>query len=105
MGMRLAIEDFGTGYSSLQYLKHFLIDSLKIDSRFTRYIATDAADQAIATAIITMGHSMNMNVIAEGVETAQQFEFLRTQGCDMAQGYYIDQPLSVAHATTAIHPA
>jgi EAL domain-containing protein (putative c-di-GMP-specific phosphodiesterase class I) len=105
MGMRLAIEDFGTGYSSLQYLKHFLIDSLKIDSRFTRYIATDAADQAIATAIITMGHSMNMNVIAEGVETAQQFEFLRTQGCDMAQGYYIDQPLSVANATTAIHPA
>ena len=102
MGTRLAIDDFGTGYSSLQYLKHFPIDNLKIDSHFTRDLATDTDDQAIATAIITMGHSMNMKVIAEGVETAQQLEFLREQGCDLVQGYYIDRPLSAENAGMVI---
>lgn len=105
IGMHLAIDDFGSGYSSLQYLKHFPIDDLKIDSHFTRDLATNTDDQAIATAIITMGHSMNMKVIAEGVETAQQLKFLREHGCDLVQGYYIDRPMSAANVARAFSHA
>ena len=94
MGMRFAIDDFGTGYSSLTYLKRFPINVLKIDKAFVHDITSNADDAAIVRAIITMAHSLNMKTVAEGVETREQLEFLRTQGCDYAQGYYFSPPLS-----------
>lgn len=94
MGMRFAIDDFGTGYSSLTYLKRFPINILKIDKAFVHDITSNADDAAIVRAIITMAHSLNMKTVAEGVETREQLDFLRTQGCDYAQGYYFSPPLS-----------
>jgi diguanylate cyclase (GGDEF)-like protein/PAS domain S-box-containing protein len=102
MGVHIAIDDFGTGYSSLQYLKKFPIDHLKIDSHFVNDIATNRDDAAIAMAIITMGHSMQMKVVAEGVETSEQLAFLRASGCDVIQGYIVNMPLSVGNAATAL---
>ncbi len=94
MGIFLAIDDFGTGYSSLSYLKHFAMDRLKIDRSFVHDIATNADDSAIAEAIIAMGHSLNLRVVAEGVESKSQLEFLRERNCDEIQGYLLGRPLS-----------
>ncbi len=94
MGMRFAIDDFGTGYSSLTYLKRFPINILKIDKAFVHDITRNADDAAIVRAIITMAHSLGMKTVAEGVETREQLDFLRTQDCDYAQGYYFSPPLS-----------
>jgi len=93
LGIRISIDDFGTGYSSLAYVKRFPIDVLKIDRSFIEDITTNAADAAITTAVIDMAHSLKVRVVAEGVETVEQYEFLRKRGCDEIQGYYFAQPL------------
>ena len=93
LNIDLAIDDFGTGFSSLTYLKQFHVDRLKIDQAFVRDVLTDKDDASITEAIINLGHNFGLTVIAEGVESAEQLEFLRQQGCDEAQGYYISRPL------------
>jgi len=94
MGVRLAIDDFGTGYSSLAQLKRFPIDTLKVDRSFIREIPDDPEDRAIAEAIIAMGRTLSLTVIAEGVETPAQQEFLRAHGCDQMQGFYFSKPIA-----------
>ena len=93
LGLRIAVDDFGTGYSSLAQLKRFPIDVLKIDQGFIRDIPHSADDMAISTAIIGMGHSLGMSVLAEGVETPEQMAFLRERGCNAYQGYLCSRPL------------
>ena len=93
MGVGLSIDDFGTGYSSLSYLKRFPIDTLKVDRSFVRDIPSDTDDMLITTGIIGLAHSLGIQVVAEGVETAAQLSFLRTQNCDAIQGYYFSKPL------------
>lgn len=93
-GIQVAIDDFGTGYSSLSYLKRFDIDFLKIDQSFTRNLSCGSSDLAISQAIIAMSHALGLQVVAEGVETSEQFSLLKAVGCDFVQGYWLSRPVS-----------
>jgi EAL domain-containing protein (putative c-di-GMP-specific phosphodiesterase class I) len=95
-GVQIAVDDFGTGYSSLSYLRKFSIDALKIDQSFVRQLTTIPDETAIVTAVISLGRSLKLRVVAEGVETEAQLEFLRAQLCDEAQGYYFSRPVPAA---------
>jgi EAL domain-containing protein (putative c-di-GMP-specific phosphodiesterase class I) len=95
MGLHLAIDDFGTGYSSLSALQQFPIGTLKIDQSFVRDATVDRNDATLVRTIIEMGHSLGMLVVAEGVETLAQFEFLRASGCGLAQGQLFGEPCGV----------
>ena len=94
LGVRLAIDDFGTGYSSLAKIQHFPIDTLKVDRSFIRNLAQDSENQAITQAIITMGKTLKLTVVAEGVETQEQKDFLRDLICDEMQGFYFSKPVT-----------
>lgn len=93
MGIKIAIDDFGTGYSSLSYLKRFPVDSLKIDQSFVKDIPENASSTAIASTIVSMGNNLKMEIIAEGVETREQFEFVKKEKCNLAQGYFFSKPI------------
>lgn len=99
LGVSIAIDDFGTGYSSLASLMHFPLSALKIDRSFIRHLVEQPSNAAIVTAIISLGHGLNLKLIAEGVETSEQLEFLRLANCDLVQGYWFSRPLPVDQAT------
>lgn len=94
LGVELVVDDFGTGYSSLTYLRRFPVQKVKIDLAFVRNVCSNPSDASIARAIISLGHSLGLQVVAEGVEAAEQLDYLRNAGCDQAQGYYIAMPMS-----------
>jgi len=96
LGVGIAIDDFGTGYSGLAYLKRFPIDTVKIDQSFVRDLTVDPEDAAIVTAIVAMARSLDVEVVAEGVETEEQLEQLKRLGCRRAQGFLLARPMSAA---------
>jgi EAL domain-containing protein (putative c-di-GMP-specific phosphodiesterase class I) len=102
-GVQVAIDDFGTGYSSLSYLRKFPIDCLKIDQSFVGRIGLAADDASIVTAVISMAGSLKLRVVAEGVETLEQAEFLRAQACDQAQGYFYSRPVISEQFARLLH--
>jgi diguanylate cyclase (GGDEF)-like protein len=102
MGIKLSIDDFGTGYSSLSYLKNLPVDTLKIDRAFIEYIAHSEQDQAIVTSLINLSHSLKLVVIAEGAETKEQVDLLRTFGCNQVQGYFFYKPLPADEIETLL---
>ena len=102
IGVSISLDDFGTGYSSLGYLKRFPIDVLKIDKSFVDDVTTSSSDAAIALSVISLAHNLHMRVIAEGVETREQVDFLTRHGCDEMQGYYFSRPLAVGAFTALL---
>jgi diguanylate cyclase len=102
LGVKLSLDDFGTGYSSLSYLMNFLVDTVKVDRAFTANIVGDPASQTIVSAIIDLAHELGINVVAEGVETAQQHHELARLGCDFCQGYYFAEPGPASHLDSLV---
>jgi len=102
-GVRVSLDDFGTGYSSLSYLKRFPADYVKIDQTFIRDLSSGGEDAAITRAIIAMAHSMELKVVAEGVETHEQLDFLRQHKCDEIQGYLISRPVPAGQFIETLH--
>lgn len=96
LGVAISIDDFGTGFSSLSYVKRLPVDRLKIDQSFIRDVVSDTSDRAIVAAIVNLAHSLRMEVVAEGVETVEQLEYVRGAGCDAVQGYYCGRPMAAA---------
>jgi diguanylate cyclase (GGDEF)-like protein len=103
LGVRIALDDFGTGYSSLNYLRNHPIRAVKIDRSFLEEVPLNAASATLAETIITMAHALGKEVVAEGVETEEQMQFLRERGCDMAQGFYLARPMPVVQASELLH--
>jgi diguanylate cyclase (GGDEF)-like protein/PAS domain S-box-containing protein len=104
LGVTLALDDFGTGYSSLSYIRRFPVDTLKVDRSFVRDLITDAADAGVVSAVIQMGKSLQMRVVAEGVETKDQVVYLRKMACAEAQGYYFSRPMNAADFSSLMRP-
>jgi len=104
MGVRISIDDFGTGYSSLLYLKRLPASELKIDRGFIRDLARDTEDAAIVSAIVALGQTLNLNIVAEGVETRAQQEFLTRLGCDALQGFLLGHPMSPDELIEVLSP-
>jgi len=102
MGVRLAVDDFGTGHTTFHYLKHFPLDTIKIDKSFTQGVASDTKDAAITTALLVMAHRLKLNVVAEGVETEAQMSFLGDHRCDEVQGYLFGRPLPADKLLSAL---
>jgi len=104
MGVGLALDDFGTGFSSLSYLKRFPIDTLKIDQSFVHDVTTNASDATIVSTVIAMGKSLELRVVAEGIETSEQLAFLKSQHCAEGQGYYFGRPVPAPAFATLLKP-
>jgi len=102
LGITISFDDFGTGYSSLNYLKKFPVDVLKIDRAFVRDIVPEKSGIAMISAMISLAHALNLEVVAEGVEEEAELKVLREQGCEYVQGYYFSKPLSVEDFTKLI---
>jgi EAL domain-containing protein (putative c-di-GMP-specific phosphodiesterase class I) len=105
MGVRISIDDFGTGYSSLSYLKRFPIDTVKIDQNFVRDLAQSSNDAAIVTAVISMARALKLGVIAEGVETTEQLDFLKREQCETIQGFLYSRPVPAEEFGAALRSA
>jgi EAL domain-containing protein (putative c-di-GMP-specific phosphodiesterase class I) len=105
LGVVISIDDFGTGFSSLSYVKRLPVDRLKIDQSFVRDLVSDPSDRAIVAAIVNLAHSLNMEVVAEGVETAEQLQFIKAAGCDEVQGDYCGRPMPVELFEAFMAPA
>ena len=99
LGIRVALDDFGTGYSSLNHLRSFPGASIKIDRSFVRNVCTERHDAAIVRSLIVMAHNLNLKVVAEGVETAEQLAFLRENACDAIQGFFVSRPVPAEDIT------
>ena len=105
LGVQIALDDFGTGHASLSHLKRFPVHCLKIDQSFVREIQTKTEDAIIVRAIINLAHNLGMRVVAEGIETRDQFELLREQACDVGQGYLLGKPIAPSEAFSFCAPA
>ena len=102
LGIKLAIDDFGTGYSSLSYLRRFPVDSIKMAKPFVEVAGPRRRDSAFASAIIALGHSLSLSVVAEGIERAEQLRVLRKLGCDQGQGYFFGQPMEAGRLSALL---